>query len=263
MQENPNWKKWHTALFFLFLLGTPIIVLWLCKSGCLRAAWITALILLIAFLLVAASGITGHTYGVLIDERNKMSLSRFQAVAWTIMVLSAFLASAFWNIENNMIAPLSIAVPPELWVLMGISATSLVGSPLIKSTKKEDTPNDKELAQTKEQLNARGINKDQVEAKGVLAVNTDPNFARWADLFSGEEVGNAARLELSKVQMFYFTLVLLVAYAAMLWHSLDLSQATKMEELPAFDQGMLALLGISHAAYLANKAVPHSQKSDT
>ena len=36
--------------------------------------------------------------GVLVDSRNKLSSSRLQSVAWTIMVLSAYSAAVFWNL---------------------------------------------------------------------------------------------------------------------------------------------------------------------
>jgi hypothetical protein len=33
--------------------------------------------------------------------------------------------------------PLAIAIPEQLWLLMGISTTALVASPLIRSTKRD------------------------------------------------------------------------------------------------------------------------------
>jgi len=96
-------------------------------------------------------------------------------------------------------------------------------------------------------------------AKGQVAVNPTPSDSNWGDLFRGEETSNAATLDLGKAQMFYFTLILVLAYGVALGKLLLKGPA--FTEFPLLDQGMLALLGISHAAYLVNKAVPRSQIS--
>src|SRR5690242_9175502 len=93
------------------------------------------MVLMALFTTIAGHGVVGLWHGVLIDERNRLSLSRLQMVLWTIIVLSGFLIAALWNISRGVDAPLEINVPKELWLLMGISVTSLVGSPLILSTK--------------------------------------------------------------------------------------------------------------------------------
>ncbi len=83
-----------------------------------------------------------------------------------------------------------------------------------------------------------------------------PTKANISDLFKGDEVSNAAQLDLGKVQMFYFTLILVFAYGVQLG-SLFLDSSGVVENLPVLSTGMLALLAISHAGYLTNKAVPH------
>jgi hypothetical protein len=65
-----------------------------------------------------------------------------QALSWSLVVISAFLAGALANISANpglLADPLSIGVPEELWILMGISFTSLIDSPLILSQKEPAT----------------------------------------------------------------------------------------------------------------------------
>ncbi len=56
--------------------------------------------------------------------------------------------------------------------------------------------------------------------------------------------------------MFYFTLILVFAYGVQLG-SLFLDSSGVVENLPVLSTGMLALLAISHAEYLTNKAVSH------
>jgi hypothetical protein len=65
-----------------------------------------------------------------------------------------------------------------------------------------------------------------------------------ADMFRGEETGNAAFLDLGKVQMFFFTII---------------DGGVPIHEFPALDESIVALLGISHATFLTYQAVPHSQ----
>ena len=67
-----------------------------------------------------------------------------------------------------------------------------------------------------------------------------------SQLFTGEEVGDFHTVDLSKVQMFFFTIVVAVAYIQVLigndWSS--------THAFPALSQGIVILIGISHAGYL-------------
>jgi hypothetical protein len=257
MAGKTKWTGWHTfvllaALVAIVLLGLLIPLqrrLW---------SWLGTLILLIVFTTIAGHGITGLWRGLLIDERNKVSLSRLQMILWTIVVLSGFLTAALANIAAGQASPLSIAIPAELWLLMGISTTSLVGSPLIKSTKTAKKPNEAERTSTFNLMAKEGVDTKKLASKGQIVVNTALEKARWSDLFKGEESGNAAQLDLSKVQMFFFTLILVIAYGAAIGTAFT-GTAPKFDSFPALHSGMVALLGISHGGYLVHKAVPHSQ----
>jgi hypothetical protein len=251
-----NWRWWHT-------LGVVAVIVAMVLFGRLASplnSWLASVALLIIFLLIAGQGTTGLLSGALIDERNKMSLSRLQMVVWTVLVLSAIVAAAFSNIAAGNSDPLGLGLQPELWLLMGISTTSLVGSPLIKSTK---TGTDGKPAETQAtfQLLAkqRGTKLSDLRAKGQIVTNVRPQDASLADLFKGEETGNAASLDLAKVQMLFFTVILALAYAGMLYSLFAHDDRNVgIHTFPVLSESMLALLGISHAGYLANKAVPHS-----
>jgi hypothetical protein len=60
----------------------------------------------------------------------------------------------------------------------------------------------------------------------------------------GEEVGDAAHLTMSKIQLFYVTLVVALAYATALG-SLFV-HGGPIAAFPALDNGLIALLGISN-----------------
>ncbi len=266
-RPTPTWKVWHTfglvaiiiAIVLLGLLTPSTQILW---------AWIGTLVLLAGFATVAGHGILGLWMGLLIDERNKMSLSRLQMILWTIVVLSGFLTAALWNIrpEHGQVNALSIAVPAQLWLLMGISTTSLIGSPLIRSTKMTE-PIAENAAQsqliefqntmTRSALALQGLPDSVIATLGKIVIWKWPGDARLADLFQGEEIGNAAHLDLGKVQMFYFTLVMVLTYAVMLGAIFSTTTGT-INALPSLPDGMVALLGISNGGYLVNKVIPHS-----
>jgi hypothetical protein len=98
-------------------------------------------------------------------------------------------------------------------------------------------------------------------AEGILYKNPSVSDASFADMFEGNEVGNAAHVDLSKVQMFFFTVVVAVAYGYALWDMMS-SEAIYGASFafPAISSGMVGLLGISNAGYLATKGVDHTAK---
>jgi hypothetical protein len=213
------------------------------------------------------NGVTGHFWlGWLTNEQHRASLSRLQMFLWTAIVLSAFLVAALANLkEGHATVALAIAIPQEVWVVMGISTVSLVGSPLILSQKKRQKTNVDELERT---LRLRGMIDDtqtlspemqKAHASGNLDRNSNPQQAHLYDLIRGEEVGNSHVLDLTRLQNLFFTFVLIGAYAANLG-SLLVSRAAEIpassiSQFPPIGASSIALLGISHAGYLTGKAV--------
>jgi hypothetical protein len=267
--KSKNWEWWHYGI-----LSIVIVVCGVMLSNSALAlnpvqSWWLVMALLLVFLLTAGHGITGSWRGAFIDNRNLMSLSRFQMIAWTILLLSAFAAAAIWNVFHTQTdAPLDIQLPSILWLLMGISTTSLVGSPLILSGKKELHPDRTEMSQTFELLKQQGYDEGQLNNQGQLVINSSPQQARWTDLFTGEETGNFAHLDLARLQMFFFTLVSILIYGVAIGHMLGEVSVTSeaiqqgknvITKFPELSEGLVALIGISHTGYLAAKAVSSSQ----
>jgi hypothetical protein len=188
-----------------------------------------------------------------------VSLSRFQMIAWTVLVLSAFLTAVLANVvQPGVTDPLAIGISHTLWALLGISTTSLVASPLILSGKAAVAPDASEQAHTFRLLARQGEDRDQLDNKGQLVVNKDVSQARLSDMFTGEETGNAAHLDLARVQMFFFTMVTLASYGVVLAYFFAGHAPGPVDHLPPLNTSMLALIGISHAGYLTAKAVPRS-----
>jgi hypothetical protein len=150
-----------------------------------------------------------------------------------------------------------IAIPTAVWLLLGISLSSLAGSPLILSYKKEQPPSEEQKAKTIEALKQQKVDPATLESKGLVIAKREPKDASIADFFRGEETGNAARLDLGRVQLLFFMIGVLVAYAIALGARFRL--VGPIHEFPDLDTSLAALLGVSNAGYLLNKAAPHSE----
>lgn len=260
MEKESKWTGWHTFGLLVIVIAIVFFGLFL-PVELLFWAWIATLILIGLFIAVAGQGIIGLWRGLFIDEMNRISLSRFQLTLWTIIVLSSFFIAALYNIATKQPDPLSIKIPEELWVLIGISTTSLVGSPLIKGPKKDKEASKKETDRAQETMKKLDIDSNKITRVGLLIKNITPDMSRWSDLFSTEEMGNIGHLDLAKVQMFFFTIILVLAYCVLMgkiFVNINPVGLTKISEFPSLDPGMVALLGISHAGYLTNKGISHT-----
>jgi hypothetical protein len=290
-----NWPGWRDA-------AHPENSVWLAQL-----AWLIVAVCLIVFLMSVSAGITTKPLGFLINERNLMSLTRFQTVLWTVIILSAYFVVAIARIVMKNKTPLEILVDRNLWALLGISLTSLVGTSLINSTKTNKTTDNAESTKTARVLVASGnlpaaaaqaanqaadgvvmpaaaetdpgaANKaanavadakaDSVATviddhkQGTLYANPNINDASLSDMFEGDEVGNAGYIDLAKVQMFFFTIIVGLSYVFLVLSETMAKLATDSENvtaLPVLSAGMIALLGISHAGHLAGKTADRTK----
>jgi len=177
-----------------------------------------------------------------------MSLSRFQLVLWTLIILSAFLTIALSRIAANAtVNPLNIAMQPELWALLGISTASLVGTPLLNGEKRQKEPDKKEN---------KFPTDSNMENVGIVAVNKDSKYAAFSDMFKGDELTTANNINMAKVQMFFFTIIVALSYAALLYVLISWPKILMAPSVtfPLLTPAIIAILGISHAGYLVNKA---------
>jgi hypothetical protein len=198
----------------------------------------------------------GTWRGALIDDRNVISLSRFQMLIWTTLALSAFMTAAIFNVYIGVDEPLSILVPGQLWTLIGISTASLVAAPMLLNQKKSKEAPDEALEDTKDELRRQGAAPEMVKAEGQVLVNKDPLVAQWSDMLTGGEVSNGTHVDLAKLQMFLFTLLTAFVYGAALLRMFEGAQPDGLTQFPIMDQSIIALIGISHSGYLLNKATP-------
>lgn len=220
-------------------------------------AWLGSAMLVTGFCAALGVAINGRAAGLLIDDRNRISLSRLQACAWSVLVLSALLTALMFRVLAGAPDPIAVDIPGDLLVAMGISGGSLAMSPAVLRLKAAQSPPAGMAAQTAAKL---GDPADEAPCQGLLYVRGGASGARWLDLFRGEEVCNAAAPDLSKVQQFLMTVVVLGAYAAALWRMFAgaaVNGAAGLAALPDFSPNLVWLMGLSHAGYLAYKAAPH------
>lgn len=244
-----HWTRVHTAGVLALIVF--FVVLAIFKPLTAYVSWIVVMISMAAFTLLVGHGITGVWKGALVDERLRMSLSRLQLLLWTILVVSAFATIAVMRLNSDAVSALNIEVPQPIWALLGISVTSLIGSPLIKNTQKDAPHLPHETVSNL--AKAQGANADTITAAGNVVKNRDIKQANISDIFMGEYVTNFAVLDLGKVQLFFFTMLLVIAYGAAIGSLLQTDPLPA--SLPNVGAGMLPLLGISHTGYLASKVV--------
>jgi hypothetical protein len=244
------------ALFLILFTALMVPAAWILPPG-----WnfIALMVLMILFMITLGVRISGRPAGILINERNLMSLSRFQLILWTLIVLSAYLTIALERVhaKPSIADALGIALDPRLWSLMGISTASLVGTSLIQSTKKDKDPKSGEVNNA-----ATALGEDRTTVaenrQGLLYKNADIKDAAFSDMFEGDEVGNTAYVDLAKVQMFFFTVVAALSYGVTLFYWIITKSPADLTAFPVLSGGLIAILGISHAGFLANNSTAHT-----
>ncbi|WP_324750977.1 hypothetical protein SH591_06190 [Sphingomonas sp. LY54] len=219
--------------------------------------WAVTILLLLLVIAVIGASVSGRPDGVVIDNRNRVSLSKFQATLWTILVLSAVIvAAAAKAYATKGEAALALGIPAELLIAMGISSASLAATPLILSMKKSNSS--VELLPERSASNLLA-GPHQSSGDSVVFSRSNASQASWADMFRGEEVSNVASPDLGKIQQFVVSVGLVALYGGMLWARFV--DGRILIAFPPLGNEFVWLLGISHASYLAYKAAPHGSST--
>ena len=172
--------------------------------------------------------------GVLVSDRNTMSLSRFQTLLWTLIIVSGYAALVAARFHKGVPDPLNVCIDWRLWTLAGISLTSYVGCSLILGNKQmKNLPTDRELQNAANQID---ISKTAIQdnAKGTVYFNPKAADAEFTDIFEGDEIGNTSYIDITKVQMFFFTIVAAATYGIMIYQVLASNDVNKLVTSPPF-----------------------------
>ena len=129
---------------------------------------------------------------------------------------------------------------------------------IMESRKKSDEFRDKRLALEKE---LEKVISEADKFRGMVHTNPSPADANWSEMFS-EEGKTHERIDLSKVQMFFITIGVILAYAGaintLMQNPLVVANPFGVT-LPAFSSSLILLLGISHGGYLTIKSTAEPQ----
>jgi hypothetical protein len=233
------------------LAGMPTLM----PCGILAIASVLGMILAIGY------GLRGNIIGGLVDDRGRLSLSRFQLAMWTVVILGGYWTLSFWNIAIG--PPGTIVLPAlqqDLWLLLGVVTISPLASSLVLSVRRQQTVDPPGTTVAGGQTGTAtppGVPQQAVGQDGPLDIRTQPNTWSFLDLFTGEEVANRGSIDLTRVQNFVFTLIALGAYLTLLLQQFkSVVPGAAVAALPPLSASLVGLLAISHAAYLAAKSLP-------
>ena len=196
-------------------------------------AWLLTMAMMILLAMCIGRAIADRWDGVLIDSRNRLSLSRMQMFAWTLLILSGLITAAASNLAvGTGTAALAIDIQNELLAAMGIATASLAAAPALLTLKDRDPHT-------------------------TIVANDDPAQAGWLEMFKGDEAVDQGIPDLSKIQQFLITLALVGGYGFVLGNKFHhLAPGALFTAFPTLNEKVVWLLGISHAGYLTYKAAP-------
>ena len=218
-------------------------------------AWTFTLTLIVVASAVLGQSVKKRLDGILIDKYNRISLSRFQLICWTILLIGSLACIGIHNFIHGGggRGALDIDIPPPIWALLGLPAFTAITAAAIKDAKRTEitTASTADMQATNSAVQLReGLSQTPTQDGRVLT-KADPTQARWIDMVLGDFEG-APTIDASKFQKLLITLLVLSIYGGDLWYTMSTATGP-IAAFPPISAGLLALLGISHAAYLADK----------
>jgi hypothetical protein len=202
----------------------------------------------VGLLMVAAGlALNGRWFGVIIDERNRFSLSRAQQVAWTILLLGGLGVMGWFNARVGLPTGILDAFPSmnaALWAAIGINlAVTPFLSAAILDLKDQPQQADAPVSQN-------------IVRPAALHKNISAQDANWAELVTGETQGTDSQPDVSRLQHLVISGLLLTTYFIQLTNALAqvATPPTTFAAMPPVGQTFIGLLAFSHAGYLVFKA---------
>lgn len=252
--------------------------------------WPPFVLVLAGFLLLfmaAGKAVTNHPLGGLIDERNRISLTRSQLFGWSLLLIASIATLGLFNVgfgggdwalltraaateaaaapgsaqpgvlgallDNARLFP---AMNATLWTLLGFSVGTTAISALLTNRGREKVEVDPDVPLAEIQPGDPGAN--------AITVRPDMSSAAIADLVLGETLGKTGIVDIGRVQHLAITALLLVAYASLVlaliarvdgYLAVWVLQAHQsiFAEMPALDSTFIALLTVTHVGLLGGK----------
>ena len=192
--------------------------------------------------------------GVLIDERNRYSQPALITISWFVVIVSAYLACAIWNVAlwipspTNPL-PVEISSPPEIWVLAGIVGVDLIAANVILNQKTRRVPS----LSHEDEAHRLGL----TTSAGTLFVRPRAAEAQLLDLVAYDELAVQETPDLAALQKLLFQITAVIVYAVALGRLIfSTPVGDSISQFPAIPEGFLALLGVSTATAIVNRTIP-------
>jgi uncharacterized membrane protein len=93
---------------------------------------------------------------------------------------------------------------------------------------------------------------------GNIVVNKRSEDAEFLDIFVGEKLDDAEQIDLYKVQMAFFSVIVYAVYLLLLNETFLINNGFFISQLPSIEDELLTLLLISHGGYLSGKVIGSS-----
>ncbi len=246
---------------------------------------------IVALVMAAGLAFQGLFFGALIDERNRLSLSRTQMVAWTIVLLGGYSVLAMFNVAllashgreqlqavavgaSTVQSAFSLfpSMDPSLWAVLGISVAV---SPYLSRRILPFQTVDEEAGGAARELEVRPTAPQPANMPAgsprPLDSRASASEASWSDLFQGEWAADADHVDVSRLQHLVITGLLLASYTVLLIEYVQALGGTSVlvamktgapvfTSMPPVDGTFVGLLALSHAAYLGFKALPETKR---
>jgi len=201
-----------------------VIILWVVSAG--------SLLLL--------SEVLGRLYKksflFLLRNRNgEYSLSQFQVVLWSWVILSLLIAVFAFKLLNSVDDPLEVAIPDELLWVLGISSATIVSA---KSLTVGMDMVGKEVVSEKAGSNRRA--------------KLNPFSGFIADLIM-DKVNGKTVVDFTRFQNLIITMMMVLFFIWFAAKTLWKMDAKDITALPSFSSTLIVLIGISHAGYIIKK----------
>lgn len=205
----------------------------------LWVVWFVAAVAILVVGLVAGQGATGTPLGLLIDERGRYSLNRFQLLWWLWIILSmiAGVAAARFSVPDAR--PLGFTIPGPVLALLGTVGATTVASSTVKAYRDSRKPS--------------------------LIAASLPGQESLGQLLLQEEGADADQtLDVGKFQALVITLllglgyVLTAIYVFMGRDNPPINGPGQITQLPELDPTFVALLAVSSSSYVATKLISRS-----
>jgi hypothetical protein len=216
-------------------------------------AWLTAVVAMTIVMALIGKAYTGRVTGLLIDWRNRMSLSRLQLALWTILVSTSVLVSCLFNLqEENYEEALNIGIDYHLIIILVLAASSNLLSQRLIWLRLER--HGATVLRRQSQPGALDGPEDTWTATNMVLRNRDLSDADWSDLVRSDNANDQNRIDIAKAQFLLVTLVFVGIYAIGFW---DMFRAGELESQilhsPRIAGSLLFLFVVSHILYIGSK----------